>query len=186
MLTALSWALWTWNTVLNGFLLSHKAFSGSPYFVNQRNCQPLSLLSEMFCSLSTSWAHTQLSCLIPGTRASQPATQGIPVFSCYVLDCYVIHSHSVCFWKFVFPGDACEIGCLGKCKPLHSSGRIRMHNPGEIHILSRLPAQTCCCVTGSGLIRCRDAEKGRRSLQNHWFLLSLAVTLNEILHFPPF
>lgn len=86
----------------------------------------------MFRSLSTSWAHTQLSCLIPGTRASQPATQGIPVFSYYVLDCYVIHSHSVCFWKFIFLGDACEIGCLGKCQPLHSSGRIRMHNPGKL------------------------------------------------------
>ena len=126
------------------------------------------------------------SYLIPGPHASQPATQGIPVFSYRVLDWYVIHSHSVCFWKLVFLGDACEIGCLGKCQPLHSSGRIRMHNLGNLHILSRLPAQTWCCVIGSGLTRCRDAGKGRRSLQNHWFLLSLAVTLNEILHFPPF
>ena len=43
--------------------------------------------------------------MIPGTRASQPDTQGIHVFSYHVLDWYVIHSHSVCFWKLVFLGE---------------------------------------------------------------------------------
>lgn len=160
------------DTVRDGFLLSHKTFSDSPFSVNQGNCQPLSLLPEMLHYLSS---HS----------ANQPATQRIPVFSCYVLDCYVIQSHSACFWKLVFLGDACEVGCLGNCQLLHSSGRIRMQ-PWETYISFLASPLKCDAVTGSGLTRCRDAEKGRRGLQIHWFPLFLAVTLNEILHFPSF
>ena len=50
-----------------------------------------------------------------------------------------------------------------------------------LHIRDHIPHVGFCLTSV-----CRDAGKGRRSLQNHWFLLSLAVTLNEILHFPPF
>lgn len=156
--------------------------SVTPHFLWIREIANLFLC---YLRCSTIWAHTQRTCLIPGTRASQPATQRIPVFSCYVLDCYVIHSHSACFWKLVFLGDACEVGCLGNCQLLHSSGRIRMQ-PWETYISFLASPLKRDAVTVSGLTRCRDAGKGRRGLQIHWFPLFLAVTLNEILHFPPF
>ena len=82
------WALWSWSTILDGFLLM--SFLWLPIFHESEIFH-----TPFFAVWQTPPSAFTLTCVIPSTHAGQPAEFGHSVFHCHTLDCLMVPSYLV-------------------------------------------------------------------------------------------